>query len=216
MVLYISLSQMADQGGDHFKHEAGLSLREKRSISSPVPYPRDLYRPDICIYTTKPGPDKNLIKCCYKSVPLTRILLLPLEGIDVYLFGDLHTCVYTHLCAYKHTLLKNLAQHPERLSRDEILVTLNSGGKMQVKSYRRGRREALNTKRDGSPARGIRGSLPDHRSSGGSGLSHPPRSNGVKVGTGQEPDGIWICIFIRKARIKPFWRLHSESTQMLK
>lgn len=36
------------------------------------------------------------------------------------------------------------------------------------------------------------------------GLSHPLCSNCVKVGTGQEPDGIWICIFIRKARIKPF------------
>lgn len=116
--------------------------------------------------------------------------------------------VHTQMHIQKHTF-KTLAQHPVRLSRDEILVTLNSRGKMQVKSYRQGRREALNTKRDGSPARGIQGSLPDHRSSTGIGRSHPPRSDCVKVGTGQEPDGIWICIFIRKARIKRF-RDHSQ------
>jgi len=40
MELYISLSQIADQGGEHFKHGAGLSLSEKQSISfslSPAP-----------------------------------------------------------------------------------------------------------------------------------------------------------------------------------
>lgn len=106
MVLYINLSQMADRGGDHFSHGAGLSLREKWNISFPVPYPCDLYRPDICIYTTKPGSDKNLIKCCNKSAPLTSIFLLPLEMTDVHPFRDLLTCMYTHRCTYKHTLLK--------------------------------------------------------------------------------------------------------------
>lgn len=43
MVLYISLSQMADQGGDHFKQGAGLSLREKWSISFPL-------SPNLVIY----------------------------------------------------------------------------------------------------------------------------------------------------------------------
>lgn len=102
MVLCISLSLMADQGGDHFNHEAGLSLREKWSISFSVPYPCDLYPPDICIYTRKPGSDKNLIKCCYKSVPLTSIFLLPLEMIDVYLFWDLRACMYSHRCTHTH------------------------------------------------------------------------------------------------------------------
>lgn len=105
MVLYMSLSQMADQGGDHFNHGAGLSLREKWSISFSVLYPCDLYRPDICIYTSKPGSDKNLIKYCNKSVPLASIFLLPLEMIDVYLFWDLGTRTYTHRCThtYAHT-----------------------------------------------------------------------------------------------------------------
>lgn len=43
MVLYISLSQMADQEGDRFNHGAGLSLRVKWSTSFSVPYPCDLY-----------------------------------------------------------------------------------------------------------------------------------------------------------------------------
>lgn len=167
MELYISLSQMADQGGEHFKHGAGLSLGEKQSISfslSPTPMIyTDLTFAFTPLHQALTRTSLNLAVNQF----LWQVSFCCLWKWWVHTFGDLCPCLFTNVHTEMHTQMYMkihiyiliLSWHPERLSRDEILLTLISRQKTTTRVLEE---ERLSTNWAGwVPARGSLGSPED-------------------------------------------------------